>query len=179
MESLLERSNIARQKGRYWRRIRNITVFILLFGFFVWGYIRYYYPIEEGIETGELKQVVYQGSIFKTYEGKLTRSEVKASKDGSLPSNEFEFSVAKKSIAVKLTHAGDKTVELHYKKYFSAISWRGKSRYIIVNIVNISDDKDSLDIKNIVDDPNGLVLNMKDVVDNFDRLKVIDFKDFQ
>ena len=54
MESLFEKSNIARQKGRYWRRIRNSAFLILLFGFFSWGAIRYYYPVEEGFETGEL-----------------------------------------------------------------------------------------------------------------------------
>jgi len=140
MESLLEKTNIARQKGRYWRKIRNITFLVVLFGFFCWGAIKYYYPVEAGLETGKLNYVVYKGFIFKNYEGKLIRSEAKISKDGETESIEFEFSVAKKRVAEKLMHAGGKTVELHYSKYFGALPWRGNSLFVVDDIVNISDE---------------------------------------
>ena len=146
MESLFEKSNIARQKGRYWRRIRNSAFLILLFGFFSWGAIRYYYPVEEGFETGKLNYVVYKGFVFKTYEGMLIRVETKVTKEGEIPSNEFEFSIAKKSLAEKLMLVGDKVVELHYTKYFRAIPWRGYSRYIVDDIVSLSDNHHPLTI---------------------------------
>ena len=153
MESLLEQSDKVRQKGRYWRKVRNIIFLVFLFGFFCWGAVKYYYPVEEGIETGRIDQVVYKGLVFKTYEGKLIRLEAKTSKEGEDPSNEFVFSVAKKSFAENLMHAGGKTVELHYSKYLGAIPWRGNSRYIVDDIISISDEKEELEIKDIVDGP--------------------------
>jgi hypothetical protein len=136
MESLLEQTDVVRRKGRKWRKIRNSTFFVFVFGFLIWGGIRYYYPIAEGVKSGELDQVVIKGVIFKTHEGKL-----KSSSDGDIQSNEFEFSVRKKELAEKLKNsAGGKTVELHYTEYFEAIPWRGCSRYVVDKIVNISDE---------------------------------------
>jgi len=144
MESLFEQTNKIRQKGRRWRKIRNIVFFVLFFGFVVWGGISYYYPFAKGIKTGKLNYVVYKGFVFKTYEGKLIQSGFKPSMDGGIQSNEFEFSIARKSIAENLMKAGGKTVELHYTEYFKAIPWRGYSRYIVDDIVNISEDKDEI-----------------------------------
>jgi len=151
MESLLEKSNMARQKGRYWRKIRNIVFLVLLFGFFCWGAIKYYYPYEEGVEIGKLNYVVYKGFVFKTYEGKLIRTEEKIPEDGDVHSNEFEFSIAKKSVAEKLMHAGGKTVEVHYTKYLGAIPWRGGSRFVVDGIVDIAEEKEPYEIELIAD----------------------------
>ena len=145
MESLLEQTDVVRQKGRYWRRIRNIIFLVFLSGFLIWGGIRYYYPFAEGVKSGKLNYVVYKGLVFKTYEGKLIQTGLRSLESGGIQSNEFEFSVAKKDIAEKLMHAGGKTVELHYTEYFGAIPWRGYSRYVVDEIVNISDEKENPD----------------------------------
>ena len=142
MESLFKQTDIIRQKGRRWRKIRNITFLVLFTGFTGWGGISFYYPYAKGIKTGKLNFVVYKGLVFKTYEGKLIQTGISSSKDEGIKSNEFEFSIAKKSIAEQLMHAGGKTVELHYTEYFKAIPWRGYSRYVVDGIVNISEDKD-------------------------------------
>ena len=142
MESLLEQSDIVRQKGRRWRKIRNIVFLVFFAGFFIWGGIKYYYPFAEGVKSGKLNYVVYKGLVFKTYEGKLIQSGITPSESGGIQSNEFTFSVAKKDIAEQLMHAGGKTVELRYTEYFGAIPWRGYSRYVVNEIVSISEDKD-------------------------------------
>ena len=142
MESLLEQSDIVRQKGRRWRKIRNFIFLFFIFSFFAWGGIKYYYPFAEGVKSGKLNYVVYKGLVFKTYEGKLIQSGISSSESGGVQSNEFVFSVAKKDIAERLMHAGGKTVELHYTEYFGAIPWRGYSKYVVDDIVSISDDKD-------------------------------------
>ena len=145
MESLLEKTNIARQKGRYWRKIRNISFLVLLLGFFCWVGLRFYYPVEKGSETGKLNYVVYKGQVFKTYEGMLIRSEQKLSMDGEVILSEFKFSIAKKSLAEQLMHVGDKTVEIRYSKYFGSIPWRGSSCYVVNGIVAISEEIDPVD----------------------------------
>lgn len=152
MESLLEQSDVARQKGRRWRKVRNIIFLVLFSGFLIWGAIRYYYPFAEGVKSGKLNYVVYKGLVFKTYEGKLIQSGIKSSDGGGIQSNEFVFSVAQKDVAEKLMHAGGKTVELHYTEYFGAIPWRGYSRYVVDKIVSISDEKDATDIESISGD---------------------------
>lgn len=151
MESLLEKSDVVRQKGRHWRKIRNIVFLTLFFGFLIWGGIRYYYPFAEGVKSGKLNYVVYKGLVFKTYEGKLIQSGIKSSGAGGVQSNEFVFSVAKKEIAEKLMHAGGKTVELHYTEYFGAIPWRGYSRYVVDEIVSISSDEGTSEEKEMIE----------------------------
>ena len=146
MESLLEQSDVARQKGRYWRKIRNIIFLVLFFGFIAWGGIRYYYPFAEGVKSGKLNYVVYKGFVFKTYEGKLIQSGIRTSDAGGIQSNEFVFSVAKKDIAEELMRAGGKTVELHYTEYFGAVPWRGYSRYVVDKIVSISDEREGAEM---------------------------------
>ncbi|MDR1814518.1 MAG: hypothetical protein LBR18_06680 [Tannerella sp.] len=142
MESLHELSNTARLKGRRWRRIRNTITFFVLFVLLAWAGIYYYYPFAEGVKSGKLNYVVYKGFVFKTYEGKLIQSGIKPAVSGGVQSNEFEFSVANKQVAERLMHAGGKTVELHYTEYFGAIPWRGYSRYVVNEIVDITEDND-------------------------------------
>ena len=153
MESLIEKTNIARQKGRYWRKIRNIVFLLLLFGFFVWGYFKYYFPVEEGVETGIIYQIVPKGLVFKTYEGKLIRSDEIISKEGEILSDEFNFTITRKKFTgkmfeEKLKHTGGNKVELHYKKYLGAIPWRGHSRYIVDDIIKIYEEKPAYEIDN-------------------------------
>jgi hypothetical protein len=143
MESLLEQTDVVRQKGRRWRKIRNTTFIVVVLGIIIWGGIQYYYPYAEGVKSGKLDQVVYKGLVFKTYEGKLIQPGIKPSESGGIQSNEFVFSVAKKDMAEKLMHAGGKTVELHYTEYFRAIPWRGYSRFVVDEIVSISDEHDT------------------------------------
>jgi len=150
MESLLEHSEKIRQKGRYWRKIRNTVFLVLFFGFAVWAGISYYYPFATGTITGKLYLLVPEGKVFKAYEGKLIQSGCESSDDADVQLNEFAFSVAKKSIAVKLMYTGGRTVELHYKEYFKAIPWRGCSRFVVDGIVHISDDKGEFNADELV-----------------------------
>ncbi|MDR1381471.1 MAG: hypothetical protein LBJ47_08345 [Tannerella sp.] len=146
MKSLLEQTDAARRTGRRWRKIRNVISLIAVSVFVIWGAIRYYYPYAEGVKSGKLNYVVYKGLVFKTYEGKLIQPGIKPSESGSIQSNEFVFSVAKKNLAEQLMRAGGKTVELHYTEYFGAIPWRGYSRYVVDQIVTISEDTPTRDL---------------------------------
>ncbi|MDR2774214.1 MAG: hypothetical protein LBC19_05640 [Tannerella sp.] len=150
MESLLEQSDVARRKGRRWRKIRNIIFVVLFSGFVIWGAIRYYYPYAEGVKSGKLNYVVYKGLVFKTYEGKLILYGIKSPESEGVQPDEFVFSVAEKDIAEKLMHAGGKTVELHYTEYLGAIPWRGYSRYIVDEIVSITEEPEMPEIMDTV-----------------------------
>ncbi|MDF9829101.1 hypothetical protein [Parabacteroides sp. PF5-6] len=129
------------KKHRRWKKFRNTTAAILLLGLLGFAGIRYYYPYGEGVKTGQLNYVVYKGVIFKTYEGKLIQSGFWSNTPGGIQSNEFEFSIADPVVADKLMHAGGQVVELHYKEYFGSIPWRGYSRYIVDEIVQITNQE--------------------------------------
>ncbi|MCD8186648.1 MAG: hypothetical protein LUD68_09485, partial [Rikenellaceae bacterium] len=75
---------------------------------------------------------------FKTYEGKLIQSGFRTTDQNGIASNEFVFSIADKSLAEALMTAGGQVVELRYKEYFGALPWRGYSKYIVDEILNIT-----------------------------------------
>lgn len=122
---------------RTWKKVRNITLLILVLALAAFVGIRYYFPYGEGVKTGQLNFVVYKGIVFKTYEGKLIQSGFWSNKPGGIQSNEFVFSVVDPAIADSLMHVGGQVVELHYKEYFGALPWRGYSKYIVDKIVSI------------------------------------------
>jgi len=134
---LMDKTERAELRLRKFRKIRNITILVLILGLLLYGVIHFYYPYGEGVKSGQLNYVVYKGVIFKTYEGKLIQTGIR-SQGGGIQSNEFEFSVSDEVIAKKLMLAGGQVVELHYTEYFGAIPWRGYSRYVVDSIVSMS-----------------------------------------
>ena len=125
-----------RHRGR--RKFWLITLLVIVVGLGIFVGIHFYYPFGEGVKTGQLNYVVYKGIVFKTYEGKLIQSGFQTDKGAGIQSNAFEFSIADKEIAEKLMNAGGQIVDLRYKEYFGALPWRGYSKYIVYEIVNIS-----------------------------------------
>lgn len=119
------------------KKIRNIILVVVVLGLIVFFSIRYYYPYGEGVKTGQLNFVVYKGVVFKTYEGKLIQTGFRSTGPTGIQSNEFNFSIADPQIAEELMRVGGQEVDLHYKEYFGALPWRGYSRYIVDEIINI------------------------------------------
>lgn len=108
-----------------------VTVLILaLVIFFYW---RFYFVFAEGTKAGQLNTFQKKGIIFKTFEGKIIQSGFKA----NVQSNEFEFSVENERIAEQLLQNSGREVELHYKRFFGALPWRGVQSYIVDSIYAI------------------------------------------
>ncbi len=100
-------------------------------------YFRFFFVFGEGVKSGELNYVVYKGVLFKTYEGKLIQTGIRAKAAGSFQSYEFEFSVEDPVLARELMLQGGRTIELHYKEYFGALPWRGFTKFIVDSIVTV------------------------------------------
>ncbi len=108
-----------------------LTVLVLaLMIFFYW---RFYFVFAEGTKAGQLNTFQKKGIMFKTYEGKIIQSGFKA----NVQSNEFEFSVENERIADQLLQNSGREVELHYKRYFGSLPWRGVQSYIVDSIYAI------------------------------------------
>ena len=127
-----------------------IVLAILALG--VWFGVRFYFVWGTGVRAGNLNQVVYKGWIWKTYEGRIIMPGFKRekTKEGSgLQSNEFNFSVDKDavgyrangstfSIADSLSRCSGKNVQVKYREYRGALPWRGMQRYIVYDIISVS-----------------------------------------
>lgn len=109
-------------------------VVVILLGVFV--YFRYYWVFGTGVKAGELNYVVYKGVFFKTYEGKMIQTGIR-SREGTLESFEFEFSVDDENVARELMVNSGKQFNLHYREYLGALPWRGHKRYVVDSIISM------------------------------------------
>lgn len=124
---------------------------ILLVAAAVFVYFKFYFVFGEGVKAGELNQIVYKGWVWKTYEGRLIMSGFKNDKKGSgLQSNEFNFSVDKHAegrkangamyhVADSLMRCSGKQVQVKYKEYRGALPWRGVQKYVVYDILEVTD----------------------------------------
>lgn len=115
---------------KVFRKILIVLFLLLLIG----GWFRYFWVFGEGAKAGQLNYVVHKGVLFKTYEGKLIQTGIRA-QGASLNSYEFEFSVADKRIADELMARSGDQFTLHYKEYLGALPWRGHSAYVVDSII--------------------------------------------
>jgi hypothetical protein len=118
-------------------------VTILAVALIVFFYWRFYFVYAEGTKAGQLNTFQQKGMLFKTYEGKIIQSGFKA----NVESNYFEFSVTKESVAKALLENAGKEVELHYKRYFGSLPWRGTESYIVDSIYNVQGANIQMEIK--------------------------------
>lgn len=114
-------------------KILWIFTTILIVGLVIFIYWRFYFVYAEGTKAGQLNTFQHKGILFKTYEGKIIQSGFKV----NVESNYFEFSVTKESVAKALLENAGKEMELHYKRYFASLPWRGNESYIVDSIYNI------------------------------------------
>lgn len=121
------------------RRILPTILIILIVGFGIFFFVRFYWVFGSGTKAGTLNTFMKKGYVFKTYEGKIIQSGFKQ----NIQSNEFNFSVASESVAEILLHNAGREVEVHYKEYFGAIPWRGMEKYVVDSVYQVRNSDDS------------------------------------
>lgn len=120
-------------------KIITISSVVLVLALAAFVFFRFYFVFGEGVKAGQLNQVMYKGYIFKTYEGRLIQSGFKGQKGtNSIQSNEFNFSVVDEAVADSLMRCSGKLVELRYKEYNGKLPWRGMQKYIVTEILSVS-----------------------------------------
>ncbi len=128
----------SKKKSGTFRKILGWTVLILLLAGSGYVYYRYYFVFGEGVKSGYLNYAVKKGNLFKTYEGKLIQEGFGSAKVGTgISSNEFEFSIESDSIFNLLEVNSGKYFDLHYKEYHGILPWRGNTRYVVDQVVNM------------------------------------------
>lgn len=106
------------------------VLIVALVAFIYW---RYYFVFAEGTKAGQLNTFQRKGMLFKTYEGKIIQSGFRA----NVQSNEFDFSVTDEKVAQQLLNSSGREVELHYKRYFGSLPWRGMQGYIVDSVYEV------------------------------------------
>lgn len=119
------------------KKFVTIGIFVLLIAAGVIFWWRHYFVFGEGVKAGDLNYLVKKGYVFKTWEGKLIQTGFKTPAPGAIQSNEFEFSITNDSLATVLERASGKFVELRYKEYIAPLPWRGMSKYVVIEILDI------------------------------------------
>ena len=118
--------------------ISSLAVALALAAFI---YFRFYFVFGEGVKAGELNFVVYEGYLFKTYEGRAIQAGFAKGNKGTasvVQSYEFDFSITDEAVADSLMRCSGNTVELHYKEYLGALPWRGQQKYIVDRIIAVN-----------------------------------------
>lgn len=124
------------------RKIILIASLVLALALAAFVYFKFYFVFGEGVKAGQLNFVVYKGYVFKTYEGRAIQAGFQKGSKGStaaIQSYEFDFSVEDAAIADSLMRCSGKNVELHYKEYLGALPWRGQQKYIVDEIIAVSE----------------------------------------
>ena len=129
------------------KKALTIVGIVLILALAVFCYFRFYFVFGEGVRSGELNYVVHKGLIWKTYEGKLIQTGIKAQQTG-VQSNTFDFSIVDEDIANRLMTESGKVMDLHYKEYFGRLPWRGHTKYVVDSIVSIKEKYTTIDDQN-------------------------------
>ncbi len=118
---------------------RVIAIILIVVIVFIAGFVyyRYYFVFGDGVKAGTMNYFVHKGYIFKTYEGRLIQTGVRAPAQGGIQSNEFMFSVTDPKVADKLNKNAGAYLELHYKEYLNTLPWRGVSNFVVDSIISI------------------------------------------
>lgn len=114
-----------------------IRILILLAAIMVFYiYWMYYNPYSEGSRIGRDLKMSTKGNIFKTNEGYLTEG----CRDFIGNSPVFTFSVEDEVVEKKLLElhlSPEACFELKYKEYRRTLPWRGDSRYVVIDAMEL------------------------------------------
>lgn len=112
------------------------SLLLVLVGFL---YFKYFFSYSEGVNEGDINYFQKEGFIFKTYEGKMIQTGY-SSKTGksTIQSNEFKFSVEDEKVAKDLQMGSTQQVKLRWHRYLGTLPWRGKSQYIVDEVIRTS-----------------------------------------
>ena len=97
-------------------------------------YVKYFYTYSEGYRAGLLQKFSHKGAIFKTYEGEMILSSVSSTRDVTIASDKFLFSVVNKSLVRQFDTLQGQSVIVHYRQKNAPLFWHGDSPYLVDSV---------------------------------------------
>jgi len=113
--------------------LKWILILVVIFGISE-VYWKYFYTYSEGYRAGLLQKFSHKGALFKTYEGEIILSSVSSSRDVTLASEKFLFTVTNKSTVREFDTLQGQSVIVHYKQKNAPLFWRGDSPYLVDSV---------------------------------------------
>lgn len=116
-------------------RLLLITIIALLAMFLCWWvWARYFHPAVEGHERGYVMQVVSEGTLIKSFEGKIMSERYVT--DTIVYQSNFIFTIKDDSIAIRAKEfeGTGKRVIVTYETYKGNLPWRGNSTTVVTDI---------------------------------------------
>ena len=132
----MEHSNEPRLPGKHFnfRKFFGIFFLLIVVGFGIYFYWKYFYTYSSGNRYGLLQKFSHKGNVFKTYEGEMILSSVRGNYNVPLASEKFFFSVAKKDVAGQLMNLQGKYITVHYREKHGTLPWQGDTKYIVDSV---------------------------------------------
>ncbi len=97
-------------------------------------YWQYFYTYSTGYRAGLLQKFSSKGALVKTYEGELILSSISSTRDVTLASEKFYFTLVNKSLVRQFDTLQGDMVIVHYRQKNKALFWRGDSPYLVDSI---------------------------------------------
>jgi hypothetical protein len=95
---------------------------------------KYFFTYSDGYRAGLLQKFSRKGNIFKTYEGEMILSSIRANQNVAIASEKFLFSVQDDEIAKKLEQVQGLSIVVHYHEKNGALPWRGETKYLVDSV---------------------------------------------
>jgi hypothetical protein len=109
-----------------------LTLLLVFLAVFV--YFKYFFTYSEGYRAGLLQKFSHKGVFVKTYEGEMVLSSVSSTRDVTLASEKFLFTVTNKNLIREFDTLQGENIIIHYKQKKGAIFFRGDSPYLVDSI---------------------------------------------
>ncbi len=116
------------------RKVLRWLILLLSLVFVIFIYWKYFYTYSEGYRAGLLQKFSSKGSLFKTYEGEMILSSVSSSRDVTLASEKFLFTMTNKNLIRQFDTLQGDNVIVHYRQKNGILFWRGDSQYLVDSV---------------------------------------------
>ncbi|HEX2921682.1 MAG TPA: hypothetical protein VHO50_11015 [Bacteroidales bacterium] len=130
----LTETNAWKVSVRKTKKVLKWAAFIAIISVIIFVYFQYFYTYSDGYRAGLLQKFSHKGSIFKTYEGELILSSVSSTKDVTLASEKFFFTLTNRNLIRAFDTLQGENVIVHYKQKNSPLFFRGDSEYLVDSI---------------------------------------------
>jgi hypothetical protein len=113
--------------------LKWLLILLIIFGgsYIYW---KYFYTYSQGYRAGLLQKFSSKGAIFKTYEGEMILSSIASTRDITLASEKFLFTMTNKSLIRQFDTLQGEMVIVHYRQKNGTVFWRGDSEYLVDSI---------------------------------------------
>ena len=113
--------------------LRWFLILVLIIGI-IFIYWKYFFTYSEGYRAGLLQKFSSKGMLFKTYEGEMILSSVSSTREVTLASEKFLFTLTNKSLIRQFDTLQGNMVIVHYRQKNGILFWRGDSEYLVDSV---------------------------------------------